>query len=94
MQQRIGDYEIVNAGDDALLVDKIRVFQDNGLLQVEYAMPLFTDRKMSIAVTPLSDKEFLVNGLGRGMGETIRTVTVNGEEMLLYSGYLLRKRKN
>jgi len=29
---------------------------------------------------------------GRGMGETMRAVTVNGEDMLWYSGYLLRKK--
>ena len=27
-----------------------------------------------------------------GMGETVRVVTINGENMLSYSGYLLRKR--
>jgi hypothetical protein len=29
--------------------------------------------------------------LGRGMGETVRAVTVNGENMLSYSGYLPKK---
>jgi hypothetical protein len=93
MQRRVGDYEITNAGDDAVLVDKVRVRLDNGLLLVEYGMPLFTDKTMSIAITPLSDNEAIISGLGRGMGETISVVTVGGEEMLQYSGYLLKKRQ-
>ncbi|MBI5592668.1 MAG: beta-lactamase family protein [Deltaproteobacteria bacterium] len=92
-QTRVGEYEIANAGDDAILVDKIRLRRDNGLLQLEYAMPLFIDGRMSIAIAPLSDKEALIYGLGRGMGETIRVVTVGGEERLQYSGYLFKKKR-
>jgi hypothetical protein len=90
--KRVGEYEIVNAGEDATLVDRIRLRQDNGLLVVEYAMPLFTDGRMTLAIEPLSDSEAVISGLGRGMGETIRAVIVDGVEMLRYSGYLLRKR--
>jgi hypothetical protein len=39
----------------------------------------------------ISNTEVLLAGLGRSMGETIRVVKVNGQEMLFYSGYLLRK---
>jgi len=35
----------------------------------------------------------VIYGLGRGMGETIRVVKVGDEEMLQYSGYLLRKKR-
>jgi hypothetical protein len=93
MQKRTGEYEITNAGDDAVLFNNVQVRQDNGLLLVEYAMPLFTDGMVSIAITPLSDSEALTSGLGRGMGETIRIVNIGGEEQLRYSGYLLRKRQ-
>ncbi len=93
LQKKVGEYEIVNAGDDAVLVDKIHLRQDCGLLLVEYGLPLFTDKMMSFAITPLSDSEAIISGLGRGMGETIRIVTVDGEEMIRYSGYLLRKRQ-
>jgi hypothetical protein len=91
-RKRIGEYVISNAGDDAVIVDKIRLRLDNGLLMVEYAMPVFDDKKMSLAIAPLSDSEALICGLGRNMGETIRVVTVGGEELLQYSGYLLRKK--
>jgi CubicO group peptidase (beta-lactamase class C family) len=90
-QKRVGEYEIVNAGNDAVLVEKVRLRQDKGLLLVEYAMPLFVDGRMSLAITPLSGSEAVICGLGRGAGETVRAVTVGGEEMLQYSGYMLRK---
>jgi hypothetical protein len=92
-QNLVGEYELVNAGDDAVLIDKVRVQQDNGLLLVEYTMPLFSDKRMSLAIMPLSDSEALISGLGRGMGETIRIVNVGGEEMFQYSGYLFRKKQ-
>jgi hypothetical protein len=93
LQRRVGEYEIVNAGDDAVLVDRIRLRQDNGLFLVEYALPLFSDRRMSFAIAPISDSEAVISGLGRGMGETIRSVNVGGEEMIHYSGYILKRRQ-
>jgi CubicO group peptidase (beta-lactamase class C family) len=89
---RAGEYDIVNGGEDATLVDSIRLRQDKGLLVVEYAMPLFSEERLTLAIAPLSYSEAVISGLGRGMGETIQAVEVNGVEMLRYSGYLLRKR--
>ncbi len=92
MLQRTGDYEIANRGEDAVIFDNVRVREEAGLLIVDYAMPLFSDGRMSFAIYPLSDSEALTYGLGRGMGETIRAVTVDGVERLLFSGYQLRKK--
>jgi hypothetical protein len=60
---------------------------------VEYAMPSFFPGTMKQAILPVSDAEAVVAGLGRGAGETIRAVTVDGKEALEYSGYLLRKKE-
>jgi CubicO group peptidase (beta-lactamase class C family) len=92
--QRTGDYEVANGGNDAVPFDKVSLRQDAGLLIVEYALPLFFDGKVSMAIAPISDTEALTYGLGRGMGETIRVVKRDGEELLQYSGYLLRKKAN
>jgi CubicO group peptidase (beta-lactamase class C family) len=92
--RRTGEYEIINRGDDAVLIDNVCLRQDNGLLIVDYTMPLFLDGRMSNAITPLSDTEAITYGLGRNMGETIRVVNVGGEELLRYSGYLLRKKRD
>ncbi|HEY6838930.1 MAG TPA: serine hydrolase domain-containing protein [Geobacteraceae bacterium] len=90
---RVGGYEIANPGDDVVLVENIRLRNDKGLLTVEYAMPLFLREPVSLALSPLSDSEAVIEGLGRGKGETIRVVAAEGKEYLAYGGYLLRKRQ-
>jgi len=48
---------------------------------------------MSLAMEPLSDSEAVFYGLGRGLGETLSVETVQGEEGLRYSGYLLKRKE-
>jgi hypothetical protein len=89
---RTGEYEIANLGDDAVLLEKLRLRAEGGFLFVDYAIPLLFSGTMSFIIAPASDDEAVIRGFGRGMGETVRAVTVDGENMLSYSGYLLRKR--
>jgi hypothetical protein len=89
---RTGEYEIANPGEDAVLPEKVRLRADGGFLFVDYSIPILFPGTASFAVAPVSEDEAVVRGFGRGMGETIRAVAVNGEYMLSYSGYLLRKR--
>jgi len=89
--ERLGTYEIVNPGDDLVLLEGMRLRRQDGLLLVDYAMPAFFEGTMSMALAPLSDSEAVFCGLGRGLGETVRAVTIEGEERLQYSGYLLRR---
>lgn len=91
---RTGEYEIANSGEDAVLPEKMRLRAEGGFLFVDYSIPLLFPGTASFAVAPVSDDEAVIRGFGRGMGETVRAVTVNGETMLSYSGYLLRKRGN
>lgn len=90
---RLGKYELANAGDDTVLVEEVMLRDDNGLLLIEYSMPLFFKGRLSLAVAPVSDTEAVILGLGSGMGETITLETFDGEEALRYSGYVYRKRK-
>ncbi len=46
---------------------------------------------MKSPIAPVSDTEAVILGLGSGMGETIRTVSIDGKEGLQYSGYHFRK---
>jgi len=92
-QGRVGAYEIANPGDDTILVEDIRLRYEEGLLRVDYALPLFFPGMLSVTLMPISDTEAVIRGLGRSMGETIRIVTVDGEERLFYSGYELRKKE-
>lgn len=90
--KRTGEYVIANPGEDAILPEKVRLRAEGGFLFVDYSIPLLFPGMMSFAVAPISDDEAVVRGFGRGMGETVRAVTGNGENMLSYSGYLLRKK--
>ena len=91
-RKRGGEYLIVNAGDDTVLLENVRLRSEDEFLTVEYTMPLFSEQTMSVALAPLSDTEALICGLGRGKGETVRVIKRNNEELLAYSGYLLRKK--
>ncbi len=87
--KREGTYEFINP-DSSLLPDEIKLFVEEGLLVVECSVPFWHVTVIRFALMPVSDSEAIIAGLGRNMGETIRVVTVDGREMLYYSGYLLR----
>jgi CubicO group peptidase (beta-lactamase class C family) len=89
--KRLGKYEIINPGDDHVLVEGIRLRNDAGLLVIDYSIPLVMKGTLQFALKPISETEAVIYGLGRGMGETIGVVTVRNDEMLTYSGYLLKK---
>lgn len=88
---RTGEYEIVNPGGDAVLPETVRLRADGGFLFVDFAIPNFFPGTATFAIAPVSETEAIFRGIGRGMGETVRVITVNGEEMFSCSGYLLRK---
>ncbi|MBA4389755.1 MAG: serine hydrolase [Syntrophus sp. (in: bacteria)] len=88
---RIGAYEIVNAGNDVLFFDGVRIGRQDGFLLIEYYTPLLAEGSVKLPIAPVSDTEAIILGLGSGMGETIRAITIDGKECLQYSGYQLRK---
>ena len=92
MLRHIGEYQCINQGSDALLFDKVCLRQENGILLVDYSIPLFSNNTMTLALKPVSESEALIDGLGRGKGETIRLVNEGGEE-LFRSGYLFKKKR-
>jgi len=89
---RLGDYEIVNAGDDAILPDVIHLRSEDGLLVAKYSFAGQRDRLVCLALAPVSPVAAVVQGLGRGKGETLQIVTVDGEERAQFSGLELRKK--
>jgi CubicO group peptidase (beta-lactamase class C family) len=89
-RQRVGQYEIVDSDEDALLIADLALREEDGLLIVEYTLPEFGKEKISMVVQPLSDNEAILAGLGRGLGETVRVVSNNGAEQLVYAGYHLK----
>jgi CubicO group peptidase (beta-lactamase class C family) len=91
-RQRIGEYEIVNRGDDFMFFDKVHLRQESGFLLLDYSIPFVSNETATIAIAPISDEEAVIYGLGRNKGETIRIVKNGEDELLRYSGYSLRKK--
>ncbi len=89
--ERVGEYEIVNTGEDILFFDDIRLGHQDDFLVVEYASQFITEGTVKFPIAPISDTEAIILGLGSGMGETIRVINIDGKEYLAYSGYQLRK---
>jgi len=58
---------------------------------MSYKLPILSDQTIQVPLQPVSDTEAIILGLGRTRGETLRAVTVNGEERLRYSGFVGRK---
>lgn len=87
--KRAGEYTITNLGNDLPLIEDIVLRVENNLLVIECAAPFFFKGTVRLALQPVSPTEAVIAGLGRGMGETIRVVQMNGREALRYSGYVL-----
>ncbi len=91
--QRVGEYEIVNPGDDVRVPDQPRLRYADGFLFLDYGDPIAEKATVTFALLPVSDDEAVIYGLGRGMGETISAVTIDGKEELCYSGYRMYAKK-
>ncbi len=91
--QRVGEHEIANAGDDIIVPDQLRLRYDDGLLFFDYFVSSSYKAAARFVLLPVSDTEATLYGLGRGMGETIRVVTIDDKEGLYYSAYLMQMKK-
>ena len=93
---RAGDYEVLNP-DELNFIEKVSLREKEGLLVLDVLIPgadmAATD--LSLAVSPISDTEAVIAGLGGRMPHidgTLHAVIVDGEERLRYSGFELRKK--
>lgn len=89
---RQGEYDIINSASNEADLKNIELRNEDGFLFVELNHHWTIDR-VRVPILPVSDSEAIVMGLGRGKGETIRVVDVDGEPLVAYAGYLLRKRR-
>lgn len=94
-QKRVGIYQIINMGKDYPLIDDLHLEYNNGILQMSAASPYYQEMgvntRLQMVLKPISDTEAIIFGLGRNKGETIRVVSTNEGEQILYSGYILQK---
>lgn len=93
MRSRLGEYEIVNLAEgEAMVPENCALRERDGFLMLEYSIPTFDMNNLTFPIVPVSENAAVILGLGRGMQETVRLETINGQEFVAYSGYLLRKK--
>jgi CubicO group peptidase (beta-lactamase class C family) len=91
-RQRLGDYEIINLGEEATFVERIRLVEERGFLIAQVDLTEAPGQTLQVVLMPNSDTEArAVETLAEG-GELLHVVKDNGVEQLLFSGYLLRKK--
>jgi hypothetical protein len=57
---------------------------------MSYRLPKLSQARIQVPLRPISDTEAIILGLGRTRGETLRAISVDGEERLRYSGFVGR----
>lgn len=96
-RKRLGDYEITNFGDYELsqIGNKprvIRLVEERGYLFIDNGFGQALGQPTRMLLLPSSDTEARVlETLGEG-GESLRLVTNDGVEQLVFSGYIGRKK--
>lgn len=88
---RVGTYDVTNPDEGFPLTDPQVKLRD-GQLCMSYRLPQLSPKTIQVPIRPISDTEAIILGLGRTRGETLRAITVDGEERLRYSGFVGRKR--
>ncbi len=91
-QNRAGQYKIINHNE----VDKKMGIPEIFTLKYKDGYLLLNTYNSDITgienvLTPINDTETILEGLGRGMMETVYVKIINNEEILEYSGYQLKK---
>jgi hypothetical protein len=90
-RNRLGDYEIANLGGDRRFVSRIRLIEERGFLIAEMAATDSPGQNQRVLLMPRSDTEAISLSVLSDAGETIRILTIDGEERLVASGYQARR---
>jgi CubicO group peptidase (beta-lactamase class C family) len=83
---RVGRYRVTNPDEKFPLTEPELKLRE-GQLCMSYKLPRLSPKTIQVPLRPISDDEAIILGLGRTRGETLRAVTVDGEERLRYSGF-------
>jgi hypothetical protein len=58
------------------------------VLCLHYRAPHLSENLIRVPLQPVSPAEAVIQGFGRGGGETVRIVELNGKQCLKFSGYM------
>ncbi len=90
-QSRLGDYTIEYPKGDYPWMEDISLIQQDGFLILNSKI----DKKhnASLILRPIDNNMAIIQGLGRGLQETIYATGESAETVLTYMGYRIKKRK-
>ena len=94
--ERIGKYEALN--QDVFVFFKTFALRYDGksrffFFDIGLNRDFLGGKKLSIPIDTINDHEAVGMGDGRNLGETIRVTVENGDEIINYSGFRLRRKK-
>jgi CubicO group peptidase (beta-lactamase class C family) len=84
---RLGSYETINPDGDFTL-ENLKLSDEEGVICFHYKAPHLSEREIRLPLIPVSDSEALIQGVGRGAGETLDFIEINGKPCLRFSGYI------
>ena len=83
-KNRLGTYRLVNPPPtDIFNLKKFEIYVEDGYLVEAMTFPEYTFTKI---LRTVSDNEAVIEGLGRGMGETVHIVDTERGEIMTYAG--------
>ncbi|MES9944492.1 MAG: serine hydrolase domain-containing protein [Candidatus Thiodiazotropha sp.] len=86
-RKRLGSYRTINP-DGEFSIQDLKLSDQDGVLCLHYRAPHLSDNLIRVPLQPVSPTEAVVQGFGRGGGETVQIVEVNGKQCLKFSGYM------
>ncbi|MEW8506779.1 MAG: serine hydrolase domain-containing protein [Candidatus Thiodiazotropha sp.] len=86
-KQRLGSYRTINP-DGEFSIEDLKLSDQDGVLCLHYRAPHLSENQVRVPLQPISATEAVVQGFGRGGGETVQIVEINGKQCLKFSGYM------
>jgi hypothetical protein len=86
-KKRLGSYRTINP-DGEFSIQDLKLSDQDGVLCLHYRAPHLSESLIRVPLQPVSTTEAVVQGFGRGGGETVQIVDINGKQCLKFSGYM------
>ena len=86
-RKRLGSYRTINPDGDFSIRD-LQLSEESGVLCLHYRAPHLSQDLVRLPLQPISATEAVIQGFGRGRGETVQIVEVNGKQCLRFSGFM------